>query len=307
MMTTYRPLFLAALAALLVGCPEFGSQEPPTADTIPENPTWTDVKPVLDRLCNECHSIPPDDGGLGVPPPATLRLDVCETVGGIPGAQSQAPRITVRTFDKVPTPMPPAAYPEQPTPDDNEILRRWVDQGATCDGDPANNQAPNNQAPNNQMQNSQTQNNQPNGDPNNQMQNNGNDMGMADMNPDPGMDVGVDMAPDMANDDPVWTFQMVIDYLVDNCAGCHADGGGSFDIAAGDDQATVAAELLTSGIAPPTDGMQFVVPGDPDNSALLFRLETDDDTEDMPPNGGANAADVMEIRRFIEDGADGVE
>lgn len=116
-------------SVLLLGCPGLGSQEPSTGGEIPENPTWSDVEPVMNRLCSECHSDPPQQ----MAPPG-YRFDVCEDVGD-PGAQTWAPRIQIRMIDKLPTPMPPLTYPEQPTPADEELVARWVEQGAPCDGE----------------------------------------------------------------------------------------------------------------------------------------------------------------------------
>ena len=81
---------VALFALLAAGCPELGTQPRTITSEIPESPTWTDVKPILDEFCNECHSVPL----VAVPPsvvaPDTLRLDVCEDVAGVTGAKSNA-------------------------------------------------------------------------------------------------------------------------------------------------------------------------------------------------------------------------
>ena len=143
-MSTTKTVLAATAALMLMGCPELGTQERTISAELPENPTWAnDIKPIMDKYCNECHSVPPQQLA-----PGTLRLDVCETVAGLPGAQDQAARTQLRMVDLVPTPMPPVTYAPQPTDDDKEIVRRWVDQGAPCDGDQPTNVQPGDMGPN---------------------------------------------------------------------------------------------------------------------------------------------------------------
>lgn len=119
-------IVLSSLAS--IGCPGFGSEEPGgDFSELPENPTWEDVSPLLDAYCNDCHSVPPQEGA-----PGGFRYDVCEDADGTLGASSRAQRLEVRTIQKVPSSMPPPTYSPQPTPDDTEILRRWVENGAPC-------------------------------------------------------------------------------------------------------------------------------------------------------------------------------
>lgn len=127
---TIRAALLIALTSLLIGCPGFGSEEPGgDLSDLPENPTWEDVSPLFDAYCNDCHSAPPQEGA-----PGGFRYDVCEDTESELGASSYAERAAVRTVDQVPTPMPPLTYSPQPSPEDVELIRRWVDTGAPCSG-----------------------------------------------------------------------------------------------------------------------------------------------------------------------------
>lgn len=121
-------LLLALAAGFgIAGCPGFGDELGPIA-SVPDFPQYSvDVRPLLDRYCNECHSSPPAQGA-----PGYLRLDVCEDQGGILGARSQADRSASRTA-QVKT-MPPASYSRQPTQIERDILQRWAETGAPCTG-----------------------------------------------------------------------------------------------------------------------------------------------------------------------------
>jgi uncharacterized membrane protein len=111
----------------VIGCPGFGDSDPPGAvEMVPENPTWEDAEIVLDLYCNECHGSTPTRGA-----PGNFRLDSCANVGSALGAQSQGARIKVRSTGPSSS-MPPGSYEKQPTANDRELLRRWVDQGAMC-------------------------------------------------------------------------------------------------------------------------------------------------------------------------------
>ncbi len=126
----WGPAILILFTSLfLVGCPGFGSEEV-TGDfsDIPEDPTFADVKPTLDALCNDCHSAVPQEGA-----PGGFRYDVCADTDGDLGASSRADRIDIRTLQKIPTPMPPATHSPQPTAEDEELLRRWIEDGAPCE------------------------------------------------------------------------------------------------------------------------------------------------------------------------------
>ena len=121
-------IFLASF--IVTGCPGFGSDG---ADgdfsDLPDNPEWTDVSPVLDAYCNDCHSVPSQQGA-----PGGFRYDVCEDTADDSGASTFAARIQTRTVEALPSPMPPITYSPQPTAEDKELLRRWVDNGAPCGG-----------------------------------------------------------------------------------------------------------------------------------------------------------------------------
>lgn len=260
------------LAALLFGCPGLGNQEPPIADTLPENPTWTEhVKPILDTYCNECHSDPPQQAA-----PGTLRLDICESLGK-PGAQAQAQRIVIRMIDKNPTPMPPLTYAKQPTPDDMEVIRRWVEQGASCEGStlPVNN----------------GQNNQ----------NNGMTIPPADMGGTNNMDGGMDMgSPDLG--DAPWTFTEVADFLRTTCGvggSCHggANPQGGFALMMDTSDADLAQTLMTGMTAAQ---VPLISPNEPDASAIVLVLESGQ----MPLGGPARPEEAAKIRAWVLAGAD---
>ena len=268
---------LTGLTALLFSaCPGLGDQQPPTDDDIPEEPTWSqDVKPILDRTCNECHSVPPQQAA-----PGTLRLDVCETVGGIPGAKVMATRIIARVVDKVPSQMPPQTYAEQPTATDVEILQRWVDSGAPCDGSVNPNAMPNNMM--------------------SDMGTGGGDMGGGSM------DMGVDAAVDMGVDAGMYTTQFlaVVDVINGStCSNCHAASVPAFVIP---EQATpedIMMALMGDANSPM---MPYVNPPNPDQSALYLRLTADvDDPYTLMPQGGMMlpATDLQVIEAWIQDGA----
>jgi hypothetical protein len=114
---------------------EAGMTRPVTGE-IPEFPTWDDVKPVLDAYCNQCHSSPSAEDA-----PSNMRLDICEDAGVIKGARDQAPRIRARMLQATPSVMPPMTAARQPSPDDKELVRRWIDQGAACLDIPVENPA----------------------------------------------------------------------------------------------------------------------------------------------------------------------
>jgi hypothetical protein len=287
-MDSTRLLFVASVAVMSLGCPGLGSQQPPTSGELPEEPTWSEhVKPIMDIHCNECHSVPPQQAA-----PGSLRLDTCETVGGIPGAQAQAARIIVRTIDKTPTPMPPANYETTPTPDEEEILQRWFDQGAKCDGG-----GPTNNTQNNMMNNTPSD----MGDLDGAM-----DMGTTDL----GVDTGADMpdAADMTDEAEMydgWVFADVADFMRNTCSNaggnCHDTGQGNLQFAediADDDLRMV---LMGNAMNNPAD-VPFVTPEDPLQSAIHIRMT---DAGDIMPPGGAMQAQADEIEAWINAGAPG--
>ncbi|MEZ4462808.1 MAG: c-type cytochrome domain-containing protein [bacterium] len=114
-------------AFLAAGCPGFGDETGPLT-SVPDLPLYaTDMAPLLERYCNECHSVPPTQGA-----PGYLRLDECEDVDGVLGASAMAQRNAVRTFEL--KTMPPANYSFQPSNLEREVFQRWFDTGAPCDG-----------------------------------------------------------------------------------------------------------------------------------------------------------------------------
>ncbi len=264
---SYSRTLVLLTAVILWGCPGLGSEEPPITQELPETPTFTaDVKPILDRLCTECHSVPPTMSA-----PATLRLDVCETIGGLPGASAQALRIQIRTIDELGGPMPPATYPQQPTPDDIEILTRWIDQGANCDGTspPANNTM--------------------------MPTNNG--------VPDMGMDLGT-MMPDLGTDTGGgagdWTFADTAELLrTSTCGNCHAEAQDPRI-----DASMTDAEIADSLGGTARNGMDYIVPGNKVESELYRRLSSTEPSVLMP-QGGQRLPEYIQVGAWIDDGAPG--
>ncbi|MCH2103106.1 MAG: PSD1 and planctomycete cytochrome C domain-containing protein [Planctomycetes bacterium] len=103
-----------------------GSEEPTQVEF------GRDVQPILSKRCFVCHG--PDEGTRE----ARLRLDLPEVVGeeqgvivpGNPEASELILRITSEYADEL---MPPPG--EEPlTPDEIDILKRWVEQGAEYEG-----------------------------------------------------------------------------------------------------------------------------------------------------------------------------
>ncbi len=98
------------------------------------------VRPLLQVYCVMCH-------GLGEPKdpatPPTLRLDRCTTpdTGDAVGARDAAELIRVWLEDPA-NPMPPVG--EEPRPSDAEVDRilRWLDRGAPCDDEAAQDAGP---------------------------------------------------------------------------------------------------------------------------------------------------------------------
>ncbi len=110
-------------------CPGFGSEG---AEVIKDVPTFEkEIKPIFDRLCNECHGATPSKGGEFFP----IRYDVCkdEDLGGkaTQGAQAISDKTKNRMIDQ--GNMPPATYSAQATPDDIALVQRWIDEGSPCD------------------------------------------------------------------------------------------------------------------------------------------------------------------------------
>lgn len=260
----WRVVIFGAAVLVLTGCPEFGKLDRPLTTEVPDNPTWSQhVKPILDVYCNECHSVPAQQLA-----PGTLRLDVCETVAGLPGAQSQAFRIVFRTIEQIPSPMPPLDYAAgYPSAAEQEILQRWVDQGASCEDMPVVN----------------------NGTAD--MDTTGMDMTtvVPDMNAavDMGTDMGMDMAVDLGP--PAATWPEVATMLNDKCSGCHGFLGGT--------PAEIQAQVENRA--------GFVTPNLPESSDLFLRVSSQDDNFRMPrPVGTPIDQELVDaVESWILDGA----
>lgn len=81
--------------------------------------------------------------------------------------------------------------------------------------------------------------------------------------------------------------------LAAHCLQCHGAGGGYGGLDLGS-----RAGLLAGGFGGPS-----VVPGQPDSSLLVERLETDNAALRMPPSGPLTEAQIAVIREWITDGA----
>ncbi|HEU5118306.1 MAG TPA: DUF1549 domain-containing protein, partial [Isosphaeraceae bacterium] len=87
--------------------------------------------------------------------------------------------------------------------------------------------------------------------------------------------------------------------LSDNCYACHG-----FDEK--QRKAGLRLDEAESALSKLKDGAQAVVPGKPEESELVFRVETDDETLHMPPKDFGktlSAEQIALLRRWIEQGA----
>lgn len=120
-------LFLISVIVFFSACPGFGNEEVEEVQTVPTFDN--DIKPIFDRLCNECHGV---DRSQGANLP--IRYDLCEDSiekgVTLEGAKSKAQRADARSKSK--NPMPPLDYAEQPTPEDKARIAKWVAEGAPC-------------------------------------------------------------------------------------------------------------------------------------------------------------------------------
>jgi cytochrome c553 len=99
------------------------------APSAPANPSWEqDVKPILAANCVRCHRSPSQNGA-----PMNFRLDVCDDVGTVLGAATQAGRVVARgsTEGLAAMPPPPAAGLSDRQ---IEIIENWIADGTPCTG-----------------------------------------------------------------------------------------------------------------------------------------------------------------------------
>ncbi len=117
-MTTTR--FLALALMVVSGC-NFAK---PDATSVPPNPTFArDVLPIFAEHCLLCHSAPSNFGA-----PRYFRLDALQDDAQYRGARTMAQEAYGRISNKS---MPPAAaWGDGLGPNDQEIVRLWVAQGA---------------------------------------------------------------------------------------------------------------------------------------------------------------------------------
>ena len=86
---------------------------------------------------------------------------------------------------------------------------------------------------------------------------------------------------------------------------CHSSGNGAGDLSLESEAYEELVDVAAQGEDLDGDEVR-VIPGDPDSSYLIWKLEGDDRiVEDpMPPNGSSLAdRDIKRIRKWIEDGA----
>jgi uncharacterized membrane protein len=112
------PAALALGAVVVLSAP--GSARPAAASVTP--PRFADVRAVIDRRCLPCHSAYPTDSVFGRPPlPGGVAFDTPEAV------QRFADRIRVRAVE---TQTMPLANKTGMTPEERELLARWIAAGA---------------------------------------------------------------------------------------------------------------------------------------------------------------------------------
>jgi hypothetical protein len=128
-------LGLAATIAALTVTARAGAQAPvPAAAAAPVDYNW-DVRPILSEYCFRCHG--PDEGGRR----AALRLDQAESAyaqrpGGqprfaiVPGKPDESEMIKRVMHANAALRMPPQSVNKTMPPEQVEILRRWIAQGA---------------------------------------------------------------------------------------------------------------------------------------------------------------------------------
>jgi len=116
-------LWAAAPAAVALGAVVvLSAPPPPRARPDALAPRFADVRAVIDRRCLPCHSAYPTDSAFGrTPPPAGVAFDTPEAV------QRLADRIRVRAVE---TQTMPLANKTGMTPEERELLGRWVSAGA---------------------------------------------------------------------------------------------------------------------------------------------------------------------------------
>lgn len=96
------------------------------------------------------------------------------------------------------------------------------------------------------------------------------------------------------------------DILLPSCgfSSCHGGGSGGLTLDPEDPGAVHAALVNAPSTAAP--GQTLVLPGDPDGSYLVMKLEGGSAVVGdvmPPPSGGLDAGDVAVIRAWIADGA----
>ncbi len=263
-------VLLLALVLLGSACPGFGSEG---AEVINDVPTFdNEIKPIFDRLCNECHGANPQQGGEFF----ALRYDVCEDseLNGkaTKGAKANSPRTQARLVDG--GGMPPAAYAAKPTPNDIALVKRWIEEGSPC-GD-------NNVTPNNGTTGT----------------NNGTTSNNGTTNSNNGTTSGTTGKTTTGNEP---SFSDIAEILRGSCTDadgvCHQNDAGGLQITKNDPNATLATELQGNNTA----GQPYVVPNDAAASRLFIRMS--DPAAPMPPAQLLSPMIIDQIEAWINAGA----
>ncbi len=256
---------LMILSGVLLGCPGFGDEEPPAVEV--ENPTFKrDIEPIFERYCNECHSVPAEQGAS-----TYFRLDECEDTD-ILGAASVNP-INLSRMSNVAAPMPPTTYGIMPAPAEIATVQNWQNNGAPCvgTGEPMNNI--NNE---NNLNNENNQNNTNNTNNTNNL-NNGT----------------VSFTRDVA---PI---------LSSGCglSNCHGRPGGNLNLEIPFGATPAQVQTAISGNS--SDGLPFINPGSPETSELWIRMSSEIPSQQMPPptTGRLPDAEINTVRIWISEGA----
>ncbi|WP_197455733.1 DUF1553 domain-containing protein [Stieleria neptunia] len=116
-----RPISLPKIVAFLV----FAAPAPSAAIATDEVDYLTQIKPLLSEKCYSCHGVLKQESGLRLET-RSLMIDGDALIPGDPNASEMLVRITADEDER----MPPAEDGAALQPDQIELLRRWIEQGA---------------------------------------------------------------------------------------------------------------------------------------------------------------------------------
>lgn len=129
-LSMHQPLVALVLLAIHTLIPSFVTAEESATVAIPQHPQFNrDVRPILSDNCFACHG--PDSGHRQADLRLDLRDDAIESAAINPGELETSEliaRIITTDADLI---MPPPDSNKKLSPREIEILRRWVQQGAT--------------------------------------------------------------------------------------------------------------------------------------------------------------------------------